>query len=213
MCGVEDLRLKNLINDIEELRKIDGGLEAAWPLMLSAASIRRDNHLNYIAKDYLREWLKLENNPARKCFYLSFGYHSIGERQEAIRELEEFLRQSNDDSAEYRKLKFNMLYYLIEEAAHSPGKTSDIKNKCDNLIKELNLENADDLPEIAIKDTLGYYHIIFGTNRSDIEKGIRFCQAAYSERGIGDKTQQRYQERFMVLHERIGWRRYLSARA
>jgi hypothetical protein len=214
-CSIANTELRKLISEIEQLRGLNGGLEAAWPLMLSAASIRRDNHLNYIAKDYLKDWLKTEEDPARKCFYLSFGYHSIGERHEAIREIEDFLRQSNEDDhgSEYRqKLKFNVLYYLIEEAAHFPNKAPDLKSRCDRLIEEIGLEESKELPKTAIKDTIGYYHIIFGKNKSDIEKGIRLCQAAYMERSEIDGTQERYQERFMMLHERIGWRRYLSAR-
>jgi hypothetical protein len=104
-------------------------------------------------------------------------------------------------------LKFNLLYYLIEEASYSAHRAAELKKRCDRLIDDLQLSNSD-LPAPAIKDTLGYYGIVFGSTKEEIEKGIRLCQAAY----VAKTGAQGQGERFMALHEQIGWRRYLRAR-
>ena len=208
-CSIVDDLVRSIINNIRSLRALEGGLDAAWPLMVYVSSIRPDNHLNHMAKEYFRDWLKKEEKLANIALYKSFTYYMIGERLEAIREIDEFLRVSHVDDRDHRKLKFNLLYYLIEEASYSSERAADLQKRCDVLIEDIKLRNGTDLPDPAIKDTLGYYNIVFGTTREEIEKGIRLCQAAYAE-NIGGKHQG---ERFMVLHERIGWRRYLRARA
>ena len=208
-CSIVDDLVRNIINQIRSLRSIDGGLDAAWPLMVYVSSIRPDNHLNHMAKEYLRDWLKKEENDALAALYKSFTYYMIGERAEAIRESRRIFEISHVEDRDHRKLKFNLLYYLIEEASYSAHRATELKKRCDALIEELQLRNGTDLPDPAIKDTLGYYGIVFGSTREDIEKGIRLCQAAYAAKTGG----QGQGERFMVLHERIGWRRYLRARA
>ena len=208
-CSIVDDLVRSIINQIRGLRGLEGGLDAAWPLMVYVSSIRPDNHLNHMAKEYLRDWLKKEENEARTTLYKSFTYYMIGERAEAIREIDEFLRGSHLDDREHRLLKFNLLYYLIEEASYSAHRATELRKRCDVLIESLQLQASTDLLDLAIKDTLGYYGIIFGSTREEIERGIRLCQAAYSAKaGAQDQG-----ERFMVLHERIGWRRYLRARS
>jgi hypothetical protein len=208
-CSIVDDLVRNVINQIRSLRTREGGLDAAWPLMVYVSSIRPDNHLNHMAKEYLRDWLKKEPNEALTSLYKSFTYYMIGERGEAIREIGEFLRNSDLNDRDHRKLKFNLLYYLIEEASYSADRATEIRKRCDDLIEDLQLHDGTDLPETAVKDTLGYYSIVFGSTREDIERGIRLCQAAYSAKTNAVVNS----ERFMVLHERIGWRRYLRARA
>ena len=208
-CSIVDELLRSVINQIRQLRGQDGGLDAAWPLMVYVSSIRPDNHLNHMAKEYLRDWLKRQGNEALTALYKSFTYYMIGERVEAIREIDEFLKNSHLDDRDHRKLKFNLLYYLIEEASYSAHRATELRKRCDQLIEDLQLRNGTDLPDLAIKDTLGYYDIVFGTTREENEKGIRLCQAAHAAK----TAEQGQGERFMVLHERIGWRRYLRARA
>ncbi len=207
-CSIVDDLIRSIIDKIRDLRSLDGGLNAAWRLMVYVSGIRQDNHLNHMAKEYLRDWLKKEGNEALAALYKSFAYYTIGERGEAIREIDEFLKNSNIEDHDYRTLKFNLLYYLVEEASYSSHRVVELRQRCDRLIEDLQLKNSVDLPDAAIKDTLGYYGIVFSSTREDIEKGIRLCQAAYAAKtgGLGQG------ERFMMLHEQIGWRRYLRAR-
>lgn len=207
-CSIVDDLVRSIVNQIRALRSREGGLEAAWPLMVYVASIRPDNHLNHMAKEYLRDWLKKEENEALAALYKSFSYYTIGERGEAIKEIDDFLRISNVNDRDHRKLKFNLLYYLIEEASYSAHSAVELKKRCDRLISDLKLSESTDLPGPAVKDTLGYYGIVFGSTKEELEKGIRLCQAAY----VLKTGAQGQGERFMVLHEQIGWRRYLRAR-
>lgn len=96
---------------------------------------------------------------------------------------------------------------MIEEVAAQGA--SDLRDRCDRLIRRLRLlDGGSDLPATAIDDTVGYYHIVFGRDKSEIEKGIRLCQRAYLA-----KTQNlRQSERFKLLHERVGWRRFLRSK-
>lgn len=207
-CDINDSLIRYLTNEISSLKNTDGGLEAAWPLIVCLASIRQDNHLNYLAKEYLDDWFEKYEDRVKACLYKSFSYHMIGERTEAIREIEEFLPQSNLKNIDYRTLKFNLVYYLIEEAGYLPRHSKEIKQKCDRYMRELEAENWEGLQEIAVLDTKGYYQIVFGETREEIEKGIRACQAA---RATSEHTSDRG-KLFHQMHERIGWRRYLRSR-
>jgi hypothetical protein len=191
------------------LKNSDGGINPAWLLMVCLASIRRDNHLNSLAKDYLSAFLKTQDNPESNCRNASFAYYMMGERNNAIKELQLFQRENKDSTSEFREIKLNLLYYLIEEASYSPHNGRELENQCGKIISDLKLNETYEQAETAAKDTLGYYYIIFGSGRNAIQKGIRLCQDAYKEA----KAKGRPGEHYMVLHERIGWRRYLSARS
>ncbi len=208
-CKLNDHLIKHLIEEISFLRSKGSGIDAAWPLMVSLSSIRQDNHLNYLAKEYLDDWLRKIDNPALACLYKSFSYHMIGERIEAINEIDQFLMRSNLDNQDHRNLKFNLLYYLIEEASYSSESIKALKEKCDRYILYLDTHNWEGIPDASVKDTKGYYQIVFGSTRAEIEKGIRTCQEAISR--SEDDNQSR--KSFSGLHERIGWRRYLRARS
>ena len=206
-CSIADNLLKYLIEKLEGLRNSEDGLDAAWLLMVCLASIRRDNHLNAMTREYLAKFLKKQSDARQNCWHASFAYHMIGERRNAINEIKNFL-QKYEGEEDVTVIKFNLLYYLIEEASYTPHHYYDLKSQCDKLIKELELENQSSLPSASVKDTLGYYYIIFGEAREEILKGIRMCQAAYNEKLENHEPDERYSE----LHERIGWRRLLTAR-
>lgn len=204
-CNITDIVIVGLIEKISSLAAKEDGIEAAWPLMVYMSSVRQDNHLHHIAKQYVRDWLKNNDDAARNCLYLSFTYYTINERSEAIREIENFLRNDLETSSSiHRKLKFNLLYYLIEEASSFLKRKNELQAKCDYWLAELKKENWEDLPQANIQDTKGYYLIVFGENHEQIKEGIRKCQAAHANEPIV--------ARYLELHEAIGWRRYLNAR-
>lgn len=89
-CSIVDDFLRRIVQDIRDLRNLDGGLEAAWPLMVYVSGVRADNNLNYIAKEYVRDWLRQEKSPALATLFRSFAYHMIGERSERSRRLKPF---------------------------------------------------------------------------------------------------------------------------
>jgi ppGpp synthetase/RelA/SpoT-type nucleotidyltranferase len=203
-CNIKDKTIVDLIGKVTDLKNKNNGLDAAWRLMVGIASVRRDILLNHIAKEFLRDWLKSLDNPALSAFYASFAYYNMGERAGAIKELTEFLRQSNTHESLHTILKFNLFYYLLEEASCSWQDVSDVQTRCDNLKEELEAENWQEIPEETRNGTIGYYHIVFGRTRDDIRQGIYKCRESDGS-GILNST-------YVQMHEEIGWRRYFNVR-
>lgn len=204
-CYIKDKIIVDLIEEVSQLKDKDNGLDVAWRLMVGIASLRRDNNLNHIAKEFLRDWLRSVNTPALSTFYASFAYYHMGERSEAIKELTEFLRQCSKQESLHSVLKFNLFYYLIEEASCSWQSASEIQVLCDRLKTELEAEHWQSIPEETRNGTIGYYHIVFGRCREEIKKGIDMCREADGFAKLNAK--------YVQLHEQIGWRRYFNVRA
>lgn len=201
-CTINDPLVSWIIDKISTLRKSRNGLSAAWPLMVYVASVRQDNHLNTHAKQYVRNSLQEEPDRSTRCFYLSFTYYVINERMEAIKEIERFLRTAKGNETFHRSLKFNLLYYLIEEAGCSTAKAIELKPKCDYWMGVLQAEKWRHQPKTAVNDTIGYYHIVFGETPEEVKKGIRICQKT--------KSRDTAAAKYLEIHEAIGWRRYVS---
>jgi ppGpp synthetase/RelA/SpoT-type nucleotidyltranferase len=203
-CYLRDKIIVELIERITELKDKSKGLNAAWRLMVGVASVRRDNQINHIAKDFLRDWLKSVSNPALGSFYASFAYYHMGERAGAIKELTEYLRKSDEMDPLHSVLKFNLFYYLIEEASCSWQGVSEIQAVCDRLKTDLEAEDWHNIPEDTRNGTIGYYHIVFGRSREEIRKGITMCRESDGSANLNSK--------YVQLHEEIGWRRYFNVR-
>lgn len=203
-CNTRDKVISDLIEKVTQLKSKDRGLDAAWRLMVYIASVRKDTSLNHIAKDFVRDWLKSIDNAALGALYASFAYYNMGERSGAIKELREFLRQSDKPDWDHRALKFNLFYYLIEEASCSWQGISEIQAECDRLKRDLESENWADIAEGTKNGTIGYYHIVFGRSREEIRKGINMCRRTDGSENLNSK--------FVQLHEEIGWRRYFNTR-
>ena len=170
--------------------------------MVYISSIRELDDLNHIAKRYLSEWLKHQHDEGMRVFYSSFVSYSINERKEAIRQIEKYLEHASQRSSVTISLKYNLLYYLIEEAGCFPDKAAEAKQKCDALMSELEARKWRQFPKAMARDTKGYYLIIFGTDLSEIRDGIRICQKT--------RTKDSVARSYLEIHEAIGWRRYVT---
>jgi hypothetical protein len=211
-CSPDDPEIEALLHEIARLSEAPGGLAAAWPLAMYLASCRLDNHLNYHARKYVEEWADEElSAPAERVFYISSAYYVIGERSAAVRLIRNCLSGKPEESIIVAKLRLNLLYYLIEEAVYSSYRASEIRLECDRIMRALPFDDLNKLTDekmrCAAVDTLGYYKIVFGETKHEIEEGIRLCQKAYPE-GAAERMGGYYG----VLHQRTGWRRYLRAR-
>lgn len=210
-CSPNDPVMESLLNQIADLRQVKGGMAAAWPLIMYVASCRIDNQLNHMARRYVEEWVdEALSESADKVFHISSACYVIGERSEAIDLIRKFLKVSTEEQQIVTKLRLNLLYYLIEEAIYASYRAADIRAECDQIMQSLPFEDLSVLPDeiwrYAAIDTKGFYKIVFGETRQEIEEGIRLCQNAYPKGSVkrdGD---------FGILHERTGWRRYLRAR-
>ena len=201
-CNPTDEIILEITNEISELRKKDEGYVAAWPLMVYMASIRELNDLNHIAKAYLNEWLSLNSNENLRTFYSSFVNYVVNERGQAIEEIMLYLSNIEKNTKISKILKYNLLYYLIEEASCFPKKTNQLKKICDGIMEEFNADGWINIDKANIKDTIAYYSIVFGENLEKIEEGIRLCQRA--------RTKNAVRMHFLRVHEIIGWRRYVT---
>jgi hypothetical protein len=183
--------------------------------------------MKLIAKDYLSKYMKNENDQVIQCWNVSLAYYLMGDRTEAINEIEKLISTQPLASDNLNILKFNLLYFLTEEASYhsrqhrkslsAPDDFDELKNKSSIIFEELKMELEDPFGDsINVSDrahyqaqkqgTLGYYYIIFGETREKIKEGVRICTNTLSTLSQHDTVAKQYLE----LHEQIGWRRLLN---
>lgn len=200
-----DQTIRQVLEELELISDREGGKAACWQISTYLACISRHQHVCEVSKIYLMEWLARSRSKVKICGFKSFVYYMIGERLNAIQEIRKFFESSNNsNNAAHNTLKFNLLYYLIEEASFNDP--ISFKSECELLVESLKASDFRGVRKTAVSDTLGYYSIVFGQNREEIEKGIRMCQDVF----INTRDDKSGDVSFAKAHEKIGWRRYVN---